>query len=104
MNQLNHKKILFKLEDEDETEESQGVSNAPVKGADKTEKILTERNVGHVVDPVRSGVRVGARNKASRGDGVVRMTMVGSSSKCRKKASVDEEEWLLNPVMEKTVT
>ena len=45
-----------------------------------------------------------AGNKASRGDGVVRIKMVGSGSKHRKKASVDEEEWSLNPVMEKTVT
>ena len=42
---------------------------------------------------VGSGVRVGAGNKASRGDGVVRIKMVGSGSKHRKKASVDEEEW-----------
>ena len=32
---------------------------------------------------------------------MVRIKVVGSGSKHRKKASVDEEEWLLNPVMEK---
>ena len=95
--------LVFKLENEDGTEESQGASNAPVKRGGKTEKILTERNVG-CSGSVKSGVRVGARNKTSRGNGVVRIKMVGSGRKHRKKASVDEEEWSLNPVMEKVVT
>ena len=45
---------------------------------------------------------MGAGKKASKGNDVARIKMVESGSK-HKKTSFDEEEWLLNPVMEKTV-
>ena len=69
----------------------------------ESQKILTERKVKHSAS-VRSGVRVDGGNKASRGDVVVRIEMVGCGSKHRRKASPDEEEWSLNPVIEKLVT
>ena len=50
----------------------------------KSQKILAGRKVRHN-GSVRSGTRLDARNKASRGDGVVRIKMAGSGSKHRKR-------------------